>query len=266
MIMPDFNSYTNNSVNKDISNGTWIYPYPSYTTEYYNGTLVDNVIDQMIKCLPKDTTLKKEDKKVPENRKDNNDMFNFGNFFNGMFAPIKDGCCKMAMNGKIAIKTSNGYKTFDVKTKRLVNCDNFAFDMPNMFWMVPTMSVKTGDIIMVNGKPKAVLSVSDGYIETFSYEDSTIDKTVVETHVWMGKKYCYGKIVSPFGNMMATDNGMESMMKMMMFSQMFGNGSNSSNNFNPMMFMLMGGKDFSIEDMFGDMFNFDSEEEPKEDK
>jgi hypothetical protein len=30
--------------------------------------------------------------------------------------------------------------------------------------------------------------------------------------------------------------------------------------------MLMGGKDFSMGDMFGDMFNFDSEEEPKEDK
>lgn len=242
------------------TNATWVYPYYNdspYSCGYDN-TMKD-IINQMFKYLP-------EDKKEFENRKDNNDMFDFGNFFNGMFKPIKDSCCKMAMNGKIAIKTSNGYKTFDVKTKRLVNCDNFAFDMPNMFWMVPTMSVKTGDIIMVNGKPKAVLSVSDGYIETFSYEDSTIDKTVVETHVWMGKKYCYGKIVSPFGNMMATDNGMESMMKMMMFSQMFGNGSNSSNNFNPMMFMLMGGKDFSMGDMFGDMFNFDSEEEPKEDK
>lgn len=235
---------------------------PWYSPPYgYNDNTMIDLISTMSKYLPNDTETKKE----PENRKDNDNMFNFGNFFNGMFSPIKDGCCKMAMNGKIAIKTSNGYKTFDVKTKRLVNCDNFAFDMPNMFWMVPTMSVKTGDIIMINGKPKAVLNVGDGYIETFSYEDSTIDKTVVETHVWMGKKYCYGKIVSPFGNMMSSDSGMESMMKMMMFSQMFNNGSNSSNNFNPMMFMFMG-KDFSMGDMFGDMFNFDSDEEVKEDK
>lgn len=240
-------------------NTSWIYPHYDDAQYGYNNNTMKDMINQMFKYLP-------EDKKESENRKDNNDMFNFGNFFNGMFAPIKDGCCKMAMNGKIAIKTSNGYKTFDVKTKRLVNCDNFAFDMPNMFWMIPTMSVKTGDIIMINGKPKAVLNVGDGYIETFSYEDSTIDKTVVETHVWMGKKYCYGKIVSPFGNMMSSDGGMESMMKMMMFSQMFGGNSNSSNSFNPMMFMLMGGKDFSMGDMFGDMFNFDSEEETKEDK
>lgn len=238
--------------------------YPSFSSYGYNDNIMRDTISTMLKDFPNIT----EAKKTPEDRKDNNDMFNFGNFFNGMFAPIKDNCCKMAMNGKIAIKTSNGYKTFDVKTKRLVNCDNFAFDMPNMFWMVPTMSVKTGDIIMINGKPKTVLNVSDGYIETFSYEDSTIDKTVVETHVWMGKKYCYGKIVSPFGNMMTTDDGMESMMKMMMFSQMFGNNngnSSSMNGFNPMMFMFMS-KDFSMGDMFGDMFNFDSEEEPKEDK
>lgn len=235
--------------------------YPSFSSYGYNDNIMRDTISTMLKDSPNIT----ETKKAPEDRKDNNDMFNFGNFFNGMFAPIKDGCCKMAMNGKIAIKTSNGYKTFDVKTKRLVNCDNFAFDMPNMFWMIPTMSVKTGDIIMINNKPKAVLNVGDGYIETFSYEDSTIDKTVVETHVWMGKKYCYGKIVSPFGNMMSSDSGMENMMKMMMFSQMFGNGSNSSNNFNPMMFMFMG-KDFSMGDMFGDMFNLDSDEEVKEDK
>ena len=169
------------------------------------------------------------------------------------------------MNGKIAIKTSNGYKTFDVKTKRLVNCDNFAFDMPNMFWMVPTMSVKTGDIIMINGKPKAVLNVGDGYIETFSYEDSTIDKTVVETHVWMGKKYCYGKIVSPFGNMMSSDGGMENMMKMAMMSQMFSGNSSTTNGFNPMMFMLMSGKDNDFFSGFSDMFDL-GEDKTEEEK
>lgn len=42
MIMPDFNSYTNNSVNKYISNGTW---NTNYITEYYNDPIVGNVID-----------------------------------------------------------------------------------------------------------------------------------------------------------------------------------------------------------------------------
>jgi len=42
-------------------------------------------------------------------------MFDFGNFgdmFNGMFKPVGKDCCKLAINGDIAIKTSTGYKTF----------------------------------------------------------------------------------------------------------------------------------------------------------
>ena len=56
-------------------------------------------------------------------------MFDFGNMFNGMFKPVAKGYCKMGANGKIAIKVQNGYKTFNVKTMKLTNCDNFAFDM-----------------------------------------------------------------------------------------------------------------------------------------
>ena len=43
--------------------------------------------------------------------------FNFGDMFNGMFKPVANGYCKLGMNGKIAIKTSSGYKTFDIKKK-----------------------------------------------------------------------------------------------------------------------------------------------------
>lgn len=205
---------------------------------------------------------------VEKKEKKDNNMFNFNNMFDGMFKAVSNGCCKMSMDGQVAVKTSTGYKTFDIKKNRLVNCDNFAFDMNGMFWVVPTFKVAKGDIIMVNGKPRAVIEVKDSYIETFSYEDSTIDKIVPEFHTFLGKTYCYGKIVSPIASMTKSDEGMGSLMKMMMFSQMFGNNngnSDSMNGFNPMMFMLMN-KDFSMGDMFGDMFNFGSVESTKEDK
>lgn len=186
-------------------------------------------------------------------------MFNFGNMFNGMFKPVEPGCCKLAMNGKIAIKTSTGFKTFDVKTKKLTNCSNFAFDMDNMFWLIPTMKVEKGDIILVGGKPRAVIEVGESTIKTFSYENGTIDEIVPEHHVFMGKAYCYGKIFTPFANM-AKGSGMNDMMKFMMMSQMFG-GNNNSNNMmggmNPMMFMMMGGKN-PFEDLFDGAFNFGS--------
>lgn len=189
-------------------------------------------------------------------------MFNFGNMFNGMFKPVANGCCKISMNGQIAIKTTSGYKTFDPKTHKLINCSDFAFDMDGAFWLVPTFKVAVGDIILVNGKPRAVIEVNNNSIKTFSYEDSTIDETVPEHHVFMGKTYCYGKIFSPFMNMSKSDGAMNSMMKMMMFSQMFGGNSNSQG-MNPMMFMMMG-KDNPFENMFDGAFNFDSDMSKKE--
>lgn len=184
-------------------------------------------------------------------------MFNFGNMFDGMFAPVKNGMCKISMDGKIAIKTSTGFKTFDVTTKRLTNCSNFAFDMDGAFWIIPTMSVQVGDIVLVNGTPRAVLEVMPDSIKTFSYEDSTIDEVVKEHHVFMGKSYCYGKIFSPFMNMDKDDSSMSSMMKMMMMSQMF--GGVGSGNMNPMLFMMMG-KDNPFENLFDGAFDFGKEE------
>lgn len=185
--------------------------------------------------------------------------FDFGSMFNGMFKPVPRGNAKLAMNGKIAIRTSTGYKTFDVKTKKLVNCDNFAFDMDNMFWVVPTFKVEVGDIILVNNKPRAVLEVNDNSIKTFSYDDSTIVETVPEAHVFMGKTYCYGKIFSPFSNM---GGNMSGMMKMMMMSQMFGGSTNAAGSNNMMSMMMMSqmfggdGLGFNFGDMFEGAFDF----------
>lgn len=183
--------------------------------------------------------------------------FNFGDMFNGMFKPVAHGYCKIAANGKIAIKTETGYKTFDIKKNKLVNCSSFAFDVDGAFWVVPTFKVEKGDIILVNGKPRCVIDVGENSIKTFSYENSTVDEVIPEHHVFMGKTYCYGKIFSPFINM-AKDDGstMSSMMNMMMMSQMFG-GNNGSNGFNPMMLMFMnGGSNNPFANMFDGAFNF----------
>ena len=178
----------------------------------------------------------------------------------------------MGMNGKVAVRTSTGYKTYDIKKHKLTNCDSFAFDMDGAFWVVPTFKVECGDIILVNGKPRCVIAVGDT-IKVFSYEDSTIDEVVPEHHVFMGKTYCYGKIFSPFMNMEKSDNAMSNMMNMMMMSQMFNGNTTTSNNmgFNPMMFMFMNnGGENPFMNMFDGAFNFgvpeidDSSEETKE--
>lgn len=49
------------------------------------------------------------------------------NFMNGMFGKIGSGMCKLSMSGNIAVKTSNGYKSYNVKSGKLTNCGNFVF-------------------------------------------------------------------------------------------------------------------------------------------
>ena len=81
----------------------------------------------------------------------------FGEMFGNMFGSLAPGMCRLTMDGRIAVKTENAYRTYDVKTGRLTNCMNFVFDIgKEFFFVIPTSKVKPGDIILVNdadGRP-----------------------------------------------------------------------------------------------------------------
>ena len=177
------------------------------------------------------------------------------NIFNGMFGKVNPEMCRISMNGKIAIKTSDGsYKAYDVKTGRLTNCDRFVFDMgQDMFFVIPTNKVETGDIILVSGKPRCVIGIANNEIKAFNYENGTIETIVPERHIFMGKQYLYGKVISLMGNMFSKSNGTKNIFKYMMLSEMMKGGGN--NNMLPMMMMMGGGN------MFGDMFDFGDDDE-----
>ncbi len=176
-----------------------------------------------------------------------------GNFLYKMFGKISSDCCKLSMNGDIAIKTSNGYKTYDIKTGKLTNCSNFVFNMGDMdcFFLIPTNKVQKGDIIIANGQPKCVISVDDSNnsLQAINYETSVVETIIPERHVFMGNTYFYGKIISMFGNI--KKNGSKNIMKYMMMSEMMKSmsGNSNSNSMWPM-FMMM-----NNEDMFSGMFD-----------
>ena len=197
-------------------------------------------------------------------------MFDSSKFFNGFFGKVQPGMCRLTMNGNIAIKCSNGYRTYNDKQQRLTNVTNFCFDMGSeLFFVIPTMKVSEGDIILVEGKPKYVLAISKAYIEVVDYETSEIKKIVPERHVFMGSSYCYGKIVSMFGSNFKGGRGLKKIMKMMMLSQIFGGQNGGSSDFGMgnigqmmMMSSLFGGN--SDLDFFNDMFDglsFDTNDE-----
>lgn len=204
---------------------------------------------------------------------------NIQNTFNGLFGKIAPGMCRLTMNGNIAVKCENGYKSYNVKKGTLTNVTNFCFNVGDeMFFVIPTNKVEVGDIILVQGKPKCVTEVNKKIITVIDYENSEVRQVVPERHVFMGSTYFYGKIISPFGDSFKKGKGLGNVMKMMMMSQMLGgnNGGQQQGMFGGgmgqmmAMSMFMGGNS-PFEGMFD--FNLDlgaadddeTDEEPKED-
>lgn len=188
---------------------------------------------------------------------------NIQNNFNGLFGKIASGMCRLTMNGNIAVKCKNGYKSYNVAKGTLTNVTNFCFNIGDeMFFVIPTNKVEIGDIILVGGQPKCVIDSAKNDITVIDYDSSEIKHIVPERHVFMGSVYFYGKIVSMFGNSFKNGKGLGNMMKMMMMSNLMGNGNNSSNNFGQMMAMsmFMGKENNPFDGMF-DFFDDSSEDE-----
>ena len=203
----------------------------------------------------------------------------FTNMFDNFFIKIQKGQCKFSLNGDIAIKTSSGYKTYNLKKNRLTNCSNFVFGgMDELFFAFPTTNVKRGDIILVHGKPRCVIRAEDNQITVVNYEDNTVETILPERHVLIGNTYFYNKIISLLGGTNFKGNKMlKNLMKMKMASEMlnaFGgnNNANSDNGFgamfggNPWSIMFMGNfmkgfmNGFMDEGtgMFDGLFDFDN--------
>ena len=186
------------------------------------------------------------------------------NALNGMFGKIAPGMCRLSMNGGIAVKTNNGYKSYNIKTGKLTNCDNFVFNIgEEFFFVIPTNKVEIGDIILVAGKPKCVIEVEKNKITVINYEDSTIDIILPERHVFMGNTYFYGKIVSMFGdNLLKGKKGTNKIMQYMMMSEMLKGGTDNNSMSAMIPFMLMSGN--SMSNMFDGMFDFGCEDEDED--
>lgn len=187
------------------------------------------------------------------------------NMLNGMFGKIAPGMCRLSMNGGIAVKTSNGYKTYNLKSGRLTNCSNFVFEIgEEFFFVIPTNKAEKGDILLVGGKPKCVIEAEKNKLTVINYEDSTVETILPERHVFMGNTYFYGKIVSMFGSdLIKGKKGTNKIMQYMMMSEMMkGNSGENGNGMNTMLpLMMMGGNMGSI---FDGMFDFDDNEDDEE--
>ena len=190
----------------------------------------------------------------------------FDNMFNGVMGKIKNGCCRLGVNGRIAIKTSDGYKTYDPKTGNVTNCSNFVLDVADdLFMVIPTRTLKAGDIVLINGKPMYIIDVkSKNRVEAMNYEDSTIQTVIPERHAIMGRRF-YGKIVSLLGNGLGSGKKggfFKNMLKLKMMSSMMGGegGSGFGGNGLAMMMLMGNGSMDGLFDGFDDEGEDDDED------
>ena len=206
----------------------------------------------------------------------------FDNMFNGIMGRLRPGCCRLSLNGRIAVKTNDGYKTYNPKTGNVTNCSNFVLDIADdWFMLIPTRTLKPGDIVIINQKPMYVLeNKAKNRVEVMSYEDSSIKTVIPERHALLGRKF-YGKVVSLIGNGLMGGKGgfFKNMLKRKMMSAMMGgksdgNGMFDNSNALPFMMMMNGGSmdglfeglcDGDEDEDCSDIFNgFEDEEEEEE--
>ena len=187
------------------------------------------------------------------------------NIFGDMFMRVQKGMCMLSPCG-IAVKTSAGYRSYNVKTGKLRNCDNLVFSFGDgLFFVIPATRVKPGDIILNGGRPACVRQASPNSIEVINYETSVVETILPERHVFMGNTYFYGKIVSIFGDgsSICGKGSVTRMMKFMMLGSLMGNGTDTENGIMPaqgsqggmgilLPLMLMKGEGF--DDLFGGLF------------
>ena len=190
----------------------------------------------------------------------------FENMFKGVMGRIQPGKCRLSLNGRVAIQCSDGsYKTYNEKTGNLTNCSNFVLDLADdLFMVIPTRTLKPGDIVFINGKPMYILEIkSKNRVEAMNYEDSTIQTVIPERHAIMGRKF-YGKIVSLMGKGFGEGKGgfFKNMLKLKMMSSMMGGGKSADGMFGsnalPMMMLMSGG---SMDSLFDGMLDGESDDD-----
>lgn len=184
--------------------------------------------------------------------------------FDGVIGRIDSGCCRLSLNGRVAVKTSDGYKVYNPKTGSVTNCSNFVLDLADdMFMIVPTRNLKPGYIILINNKPVYVLeTLSKNRVKVMQYEDSSIKEVIPERHALLGRKF-YGRIVSLFGDGFGGKGGgfFKNMLKLKMMGAMMGERGGDTGfggNALPMMMLMNGG---SLDNLFDGVCGEDDDDD-----
>lgn len=174
------------------------------------------------------------------------------------FGLIKDGSVAVTFDGKIAIRTADGYVVYNSENGSLANQMDMVLKDVGFIYIMPAAEVKKDDIIKQNNNFYYIVSVNDrGSLNVINFSDGTVEVLAKGTNL-LGKNIFY-KVVNPLGQLdfKSGDSSFDPMM-LMFINQSGGSdikeimllqmlmGKSDDKVFNPMMLMAMGGGDLDM--------------------
>lgn len=144
-------------------------------------------------------------------REERNSMDNlFGNLG---FGKANTNRFKLSMNG-IAVKKDGGYVVYNKDTNEFVDVSNIIFDIKDAIYILPSVEVNAGDMVIHEGLVYTIVSTKDGEIKAVSYEDCT-QTILIPKSTMFGIKY-FNKVFSILGDNFAASKDIFSNPMMLM--------------------------------------------------
>lgn len=132
---------------------------------------------------------------------------------------------RMSLDGTMAVKTAKGYKAYDVNKHKMTKVGDFALPMgEDTFFLMPTRKLAEGDIVIIDNQPVCVLAQNGEEVKFLTYDKAVVETRMIENIMFFGRPI-YGKVVSMFSLMFKKADNEDSMMRLIMMSQMFSGNS-----------------------------------------
>ena len=167
---------------------------------------------------------------------------NTSKMFNFDFGPVSGSQFRMSPYGLAVCTQTNGWVAYNTETKELMNVDILNFDISKMIYKMPVAlsDIKEGDIVLHGGKPMFVRSLtpSGAAISVINYADATM-LDILPVKSPFGFNF-FTKVCTLFNfdvSAASPQNPFGSLLPFLMLGE--------GKEIDPMVFMLMGGNNFT---------------------
>jgi len=175
-----------------------------------------------VKCLSEENTfgeiLEIDEVFTPKKPKPKNPQTKDNNMLKEIFGDIEFGetsDVKLTVQGAIAIKSGDKFKTYDAENSTTIDCTGFLIDAKNLVMKLPVQDVSPTDIIFRNSKYYFIKSINENNeIIAVNITDGTLETLIPETNIF-GMNF-FVKIV----NLMSATGTNNNPMMMFMLSKM----------------------------------------------